>query len=120
MDRRKDRRTGVHRSRSTTNRNRRRQRRAAAMKKIADCYLEGTGVPRRDAAVAVKWLEAACFVGDDVRAARELAAIYETGDVGSGVDIDPTKAFECHERAANLGSVDSMAEIGLCYELGCG
>merc|ERR1711924_165742 len=35
-------------------------------------------------------------------------------------EIDPTKAFQWHERAANLGSVDSMAEVGLCYELGCG
>merc|ERR1712146_367250 len=94
--------------------------RAAAMKKIANCYLLGTGVPRRNAAVAVKWMEAACFAGDDIHAARELAAIYEHGDVESGVEIDPTKAFEWHEVAANLGSADSMTEVGLCYELGCG
>jgi len=90
------------------------------MKKIANCYLLGTGVPKRNAAVAVKWMEAACFAGDDIHAARELAAIYEHGDVESGVEIDPTKAFEWHEVAANLGSADSMAEVGLCYELGCG
>jgi hypothetical protein len=89
----------------------------SAMKKIAECYLEGTGVSQ-DAAVAVAWMETAYYIGNDSDAAHEMAVIYEYGRYG--VEIDVVAAAEWFERSAKLGNVGSMVELGLCYELGAG
>jgi len=89
----------------------------SAMKKIAECYLEGTGV-EESAAVAVSWMETAFYVGNDSDAAHEMAVIYEYGR--HGVEIDVVAAAEWFERAAKQGNVESMVELGLCYELGAG
>jgi len=89
----------------------------SAMKKIAECYLDGTGV-ELDAAVAVSWMEIAYYIGNDSDAAHEMAVIYEYGR--HGVEIDVVAAAEWFERAAKKGNVESMVELGLCYELGAG
>jgi len=89
----------------------------SAMKKIAECYLEGTGVSQ-DSNVAVAWVEAAFRIGNDSDAAHDLAVIYEYGR--HGIEIDVVAAAEWFELAAQQGSIESMVELGLCYELGCG
>jgi len=89
----------------------------SAMRKIAECYLEGTGVPQ-DSNVAVAWMEAAFRIGNDSDAAHDLAVIYEFGR--HGIEIDVVAAAEWFERAAQQGNIESMVELGLCYELGCG
>eukprot|EP00537_Pseudo-nitzschia_pungens_P005540 CAMPEP_0172367506 /NCGR_PEP_ID=MMETSP1060-20121228/21640_1 /TAXON_ID=37318 /ORGANISM="Pseudo-nitzschia pungens, Strain cf. cingulata" /LENGTH=310 /DNA_ID=CAMNT_0013091765 /DNA_START=40 /DNA_END=972 /DNA_ORIENTATION=- len=88
-----------------------------AMKKIAKCYLEGEGVPQ-DSNVAVAWMEAAFLVGNDAESAHDLAVMYEYGR--HGIEIDVVAAAEWFERGATEGNVESMVELGLCYELGCG
>jgi len=88
-----------------------------AMKKIADCYLGGTGVSE-DSNVAVAWMESAFHIGNDSEAAHDLAIIYEYGR--HGIEVDVVAAAEWFERAAELGHVEAMVELGLCYELGCG
>ena len=88
-----------------------------AMKKIADCYLEGAGVSE-DADIAVAWMESAFHIGNDSDAAHDLAVIYEYGKYG--VKVDVVVAAEWFQRAAGLGHVEAMVELGLCYELGCG
>lgn len=88
-----------------------------AMKKIAECYLEGTGVSQ-DPSVAVAWMEAAFHIGNDSVAAHDLAVIYEYGR--HGIEIDVVAAAEWFESAAKHGNIESMVELGLCYELGCG
>jgi len=89
----------------------------SAMKKIAECYLDGTGV-EESAAIAVSWMETAYYVGNDSDAGHEMAVIYEYGR--HGVEIDVVAAAEWFERAAKQGNVESMVELGLCYELGAG
>ncbi len=88
-----------------------------AMKKLADCYLGGTGVSE-DSDVAVAWMESAFYIGDDEDSAHDLAIIYEFGR--HGIEVDIVAAAEWFERAAKLGHVEAMVELGLCYELGCG
>jgi len=88
-----------------------------AMKKIAECYLEGTGVSQ-DSNIAVAWMEAAFRIGNDSDAAHDLAVIYEYGR--HGIEIDVVAAAEWFEYAAKQGNIESMVELGLCYELGCG
>jgi len=88
-----------------------------SMKKIAECYLEGTGVSK-DSSVAVAWMEAAFRIGNDADSAHNLAVIYEFGQ--HGIETDVVAAAEWFERAAKEGNVESMVELGLCYELGCG
>lgn len=88
-----------------------------AMKKIAECYLQGTGVSD-DPNIAVAWMESAFHIGNDSDAAHDLAVIYEYGKYG--VEVDVVVAAEWFQRAAELGHVEAMVELGLCYELGCG
>jgi len=88
-----------------------------AMKKIAECYLEGTGVTK-DSNVALAWMEAAFHIGNDSHAAHDLALLYEYGR--HGVEVDVVAAAEWFELAAKEGNVESMVELGLCFELGCG
>ncbi len=88
-----------------------------AMKKIADCYLGGKGVSE-DSNIAVAWMESAFHIGNDSDSAHDLAIIYEYGRYG--IEVDVVAAAEWFERAAKLGHVEAMVELGLCYELGCG
>lgn len=90
---------------------------APAMKKIARCFLEGNGVEANKEA-GVAWLRASYNLGKDVDAAHELALVYEYGEYG--VAIDPFAAAQWLHKAAEEGHVEAMAELGLCYELGCG
>eukprot|EP00534_Pseudo-nitzschia_fraudulenta_P008011 CAMPEP_0201143318 /NCGR_PEP_ID=MMETSP0851-20130426/5080_1 /ASSEMBLY_ACC=CAM_ASM_000631 /TAXON_ID=183588 /ORGANISM="Pseudo-nitzschia fraudulenta, Strain WWA7" /LENGTH=318 /DNA_ID=CAMNT_0047417515 /DNA_START=132 /DNA_END=1088 /DNA_ORIENTATION=+ len=102
---------------SSSNNNNNNNHCTMAMKKIARCYLEGTGVSQ-DSGVAVAWMDAAFTIGNDADAAHDLAVIYEYGR--HGVEIDVVAAAEWFERAAQKGNIESMVELGLCYELGCG
>jgi len=90
---------------------------APAMKCIAECYFEGTGVAQ-DSKIGLAWLKSAYEMGNDIDAAHDAALIYEFGR--NGVEIDIVAAAEWLEKAAEGGHIESMAELGLCYELGCG
>jgi len=88
-----------------------------AMKKIAECYLNGAGVTQ-DANAAIVWMKAAFKIGNDSDSAHKLALMFEYGHHGVQVDIVAAAAW--FELAAKEGHVESMVELGLCYELGCG
>lgn len=88
-----------------------------AMKALANCYFEGHGV-KQNSNAGVEWLRAASTMAKDMDAAHELALVYEYGK--HNTEIDPFKAFEWLSTAAEEGHVEAMAELGLCYELGCG
>jgi|UniRef100_A0A8J9X7M7 TPR repeat protein len=91
---------------------------APAMKQIATCYLEGVGVQKPDADKGLAWLKAAHDVGADVDAAHQVAVIYEYGSFGAEHDVVAAAAW--FRKAALTGHMEAMAELGLCYELGCG
>ena len=91
---------------------------APAIRQLAQCYLDGTGVDQKDPQCALAWLEASFLVGGDAEAAHEVALIREYGR--HGIEVDVVAAASWFEKAAEAGHVDSMAELGLCYELGCG
>ena len=91
---------------------------APAIRQLAQCYLDGTGVDQKDPQCALAWLEASFLVGGDADAAHEVALIREYGR--HGIEVDVVAAASWFEKAAEAGHVDSMAELGLCYELGCG
>jgi TPR repeat protein len=88
-----------------------------AAKQLAECYLQGQGVAQ-DSQLGLAWLEAAFYYGHDAEAAHETALIYEYGRHSIAVDV--VAAAQWFERAAEAGNVEAMAELGLCYELGCG
>ena len=88
---------------------------AAAMKQLADYYLQGEGASSE---LGLQWLSCAYEYGRDLDAAYELAMIYEYGHYGVALDI--VQAFSYFERAAAAGHVEAMVELALCYELGCG
>lgn len=90
-----------------------------AMKALAQCFFEGNGVSKNNDA-GVAWLEAAAAadLGQDMDAAHELALVFEYGR--HGVENDIVAAAEWFTKAATAGHIEAMAELGLCYELGCG
>lgn len=90
---------------------------APAMKALAGCYFEGHGIAKNPEA-GVAWLRAAYEMGQDRDAAHDLALVYEYGR--HGVEIDIFAAAEWLTKAATEGHLEAMAELGLCYELGCG
>jgi hypothetical protein len=90
---------------------------APALKMIATCYFEGNGVDK-ESNLGIAWLKAAFQLGNDVESAHEIALIYEYGH--HGVEVDVVAASQFFKEAAEKGHVESMAELGLCYELGCG
>ena len=90
---------------------------APAVKKLAECHLEGVGVPQ-DSAVGLAWLKAAFYYCNDADAAHETALIYEYGRYD--IEVDVVAAAQWFEKAADHGNVEAMTELGLCYELGCG
>jgi TPR repeat protein len=91
---------------------------APAMKRVALCHMTGTGVSVSDTSTGLAWLEASHLLGHDMDAAHEVALIYEYGTYGVAIDV--VVAAEWLEKAANAGHMEAMAELGLCYELGCG
>jgi TPR repeat protein len=91
---------------------------APAMKQISQCYFTGAGVAAIDTGVGLAWLESAHTAAGDVEAAHEVALVYEYGHYG--VEHDVVKAAEWFHKAADAGNMEAMAELGLCYELGCG
>ena len=90
---------------------------APAMKKISDCYFHGEGV-ERNTDIGLAWLQASFDLAHDINAAHDTAIMYEFGH--NGVEVDVVAAAQWFEKAAEEGHIEAMAELGLCYELGCG
>jgi TPR repeat protein len=90
---------------------------APAMKAISDCYFRGNGVSKNPS-TGLAWLQATFEIGKDIHSAHETAMLYEYGR--NGIEVDVVAAAAWFEKAAEAGHVDAMAELGLCYELGCG
>jgi len=90
---------------------------APALRAIADCYFIGTGVDK-EAELGLAWLKAAFELGNDTDAAYKTAIIYEYGH--HQVHVDVVAAAEWLQKAAEESHVEAMAELALCYELGCG
>jgi TPR repeat protein len=88
---------------------------------LARCHLDGTGLSSPNPEVALYYLQAAYHMTKSVKAAHTLALIYEYPQQSNNlVPIDVYAAFEWFKAAAESGCVPSMAELALCYELGCG
>lgn len=90
---------------------------APAMREISTCYFNGAGVAK-DSKKGLAWLEATHSLGMDMDAAHEVALLYEYGH--NETEIDVFAAAKWFERAATSGHTEAMAELALCYELGCG
>eukprot|EP00980_Cylindrotheca_fusiformis_P002229 scaffold517_cov119-Cylindrotheca_fusiformis.AAC.12 len=90
---------------------------APALRMISSCYFEGNGVAK-ESDLGLAWLKAAFQLGSDNEAAHEIALIYEYGR--HDVEVDVVAAANWFKEAAENGHVEAMAELGLCYELGCG
>lgn len=88
-----------------------------AMRKLATCYLNGSGV-EQDNVKGLQWLKAAYTYGNDMDAAYEIATIYEYGKYS--VTVDVVLAAKWFLLAAKGGHVEAMAEYAMCCELGCG
>jgi TPR repeat protein len=90
---------------------------APAMKQIAECYFEGAGIAQ-NSTIGLAWLKAAHELANDADAAHDTALTYEYAL--HGIEIDVVAASQWFEKAAVGGHTEAMAELGLCYELGCG
>lgn len=92
----------------------------AALLTLAKCHLNGTGV-LPNPKLALHYLQAAYHYTNSVESAHKLALMYEYPKESNNlVPIDIYAAFEWFKAAAELGHIPSMAELALCYELGCG
>ena len=93
----------------------------AALLQLATCYLSGIGLPQPNPTRAVHCLTTAYHSCQSVKSAHKLALIYEYPTQSNNlIPIDVVAAFEWFKAAAQKGHVTSMAELALCYELGCG
>jgi TPR repeat protein len=93
----------------------------AALLTLAKCHMNGTGVTSPNPKLALHYLQAAFHYTKSVKSAHTLALMYEYPKESNNlVPIDVYAAFEWFKAAAELGHVPSMAELALCYELGCG
>lgn len=91
-----------------------------ALFELANCYLHGIGV-ERNPQLAIHYLVTAYHCKSSLRAAHTLAMLYEYPDMSCDqIEIDVVAAFEWFKAAAVKNHVSSMAELALCYELGCG
>jgi TPR repeat protein len=72
----------------------------------------------QDTTTGIEWLIKCHDIGNDADSAYDLALIYEYGQYNTTIDV--VIAFEWFTKSALLGHVDSMTELALCYELGCG
>lgn len=85
--------------------------------------------------LGLAWLQAAFELGGDYTAAYDLALLYEYGKIPTQyypsatstgtsttehIPVDIVAAAQWFQRAATAGHVEAMAELALCYELGCG
>jgi TPR repeat protein len=92
---------------------------APAMKRLASYYLTDNGAETPiESNIGLAWLQASHELGNDADAAHEVALMYEYGT--HGIQIDVVEAALWFEKAAQSGHMEAMAELGLCYELGCG
>lgn len=90
---------------------------APAMRALAECHLTGTGTPT-SAPLGLSILRHAHTALGSVDAAHDLALIHEYSL--HDVPVDVVEAFKWFTAAAEGGHVPAMAELALCYELGCG
>ena len=92
----------------------------SALLALAKCHLTGIG-GNPNPKLALHYLQAAYHYTNSVQSAHTLALLYEYPKESNNlVQIDVYAAFEWFKAAAELGHVSSMAELALCYELGCG
>mmetsp|Transcript_27793 Transcript_27793/g.45142 ORF Transcript_27793/g.45142 Transcript_27793/m.45142 type:complete len:375 (-) Transcript_27793:76-1200(-) len=93
----------------------------AALLQLATCHLAGTGLPKPNPTLALHLLQTAYHLTSSVQSAHKLALLYEYPTQSNNlIPIDVVAAFEWFKAAAQSGHVPSMAELALCYELGCG
>lgn len=93
----------------------------AALLQLATCHLLGVGLPQPNPNIAIHCLTKAFHCCQSVESAHKLALIYEYPTQSNNlIRIDVVAAFEWFKAAALKGHVTSMAELALCYELGCG
>lgn len=92
-----------------------------ALLQLATCHLTGTGLPQPNPTTALHYLTTAYHLTQSVASAHKLALIYEYPTQSNNlIPIDVVAAFEWFKAAALNGHIPSMAELALCYELGCG
>lgn len=93
----------------------------AALLQLATCHLSGVGLPTPNPQLALHLLQSAYHLTNSVESAHKLALLYEYPTQSNNlVSIDVVAAFEWFKAAAENGHIPSMAELALCYELGCG
>ena len=69
----------------------------------------------------MQYLTKAYHLTNSVASAHKLALIYEYPTQSNHlISIDVVAAFQWFKAASEKGHVSSMAELALCYELGCG
>ena len=78
---------------------------------LAELYLRGSDVLKKDEVKAVALLREAAD-GGDPRAMDQLATCY---DKGIGIAVDHQKAFELYKRAAELGFHHSLGNLAVLY-----
>lgn len=88
---------------------------AAAMSSLGWAYWQGRGVERQDASEAVRlWNEALKLDEEATSAMVNLGQAYWIGD-RVGVKQDPAEALRLWRRAADLGNLNAMVELGEAY-----
>ena len=93
----------------------------AALLQLAECHLSGTGLSQPNPTAALQYLTKAYHLTNSVASAHKLALIYEYPTQSNNlIPIDVVAAFQWFKAASEKGHVSSMAELALCYELGCG
>lgn len=86
-----------------------------AMMLLADCYKNGWGTDK-DEAAALHWFEKAAEKGD----ATAMIGVANCYFNGTGTEKDMTKYFEWMMKAAEAGNNEGMANVAVCYEDGIG
>mmetsp|Transcript_23984 Transcript_23984/g.42950 ORF Transcript_23984/g.42950 Transcript_23984/m.42950 type:complete len:397 (+) Transcript_23984:68-1258(+) len=93
----------------------------AALLQLATCHLSGIGLPAPNPPLALHLLQSAYHLTNSVQSAHKLALLYEYPSQSNNlISIDVVAAFEWFKAAAENAHIPSMAELALCYELGCG
>jgi TPR repeat protein len=84
---------------------------AQAQSAMGSCYLTGNGVAR-NFSQALAWFQKAADQQDS-RALWNMGSMYASG--GDGVVQDLRRAFECCQKAADLGFVPAQATLGVLF-----